>query len=68
MCAIFFAVLFYFGCRLVARATELSTVFQIPKKVMYSCIPVSAFIMLCYSVAEITQDIRGFVCGKKHIP
>ncbi|MDR1936855.1 MAG: TRAP transporter small permease, partial [Candidatus Accumulibacter sp.] len=39
---VFFALLFYYGMSLCIRSTELSTVFQIPKKLMYSCIPISA--------------------------
>ncbi|MDR0539966.1 MAG: TRAP transporter small permease [Spirochaetaceae bacterium] len=65
VCAFFFAVLFFFGCRLVARTSELSTVFQIPKKVMYSCIPISAFIMLCYSAADIAADVLRLIGEKR---
>jgi TRAP-type C4-dicarboxylate transport system permease small subunit len=57
---VFLAIFFVFAVRLTAGATELSTVFQIPKKVMYSCMPVSSLIMLCYSVAELVSDLKGF--------
>jgi TRAP-type C4-dicarboxylate transport system permease small subunit len=58
-CVVFLAVFFIFALRLTTGATELSTVFQIPKKVMYSCMPVSSLIMLAYSVAELVTDIKA---------
>lgn len=54
---LFLVIFFYYSLRLTRTSTELSTVFQIPKKVMYSCMPVSSFIMLCYSVAEAVEDL-----------
>jgi TRAP-type C4-dicarboxylate transport system permease small subunit len=62
--AAFFVMLFYFGLSLCARSTELSTVFQIPKKVMYSSIPVSALIMFCYSFAELIKNLAFLVRGE----
>ncbi|MDR3298565.1 MAG: TRAP transporter small permease [Candidatus Accumulibacter sp.] len=49
----FLVVLFAFALRLTLRATELSTVFQIPKKVMYSSMAVSSLIMTAYALAEL---------------
>ncbi|MDR3312225.1 MAG: TRAP transporter small permease [Spirochaetaceae bacterium] len=60
----FFVLLFYFGYTLCARSTELSTVFQIPKRVMYSSIPVSAAIMFCYAAADLVKNLTFMVRGR----
>jgi TRAP-type C4-dicarboxylate transport system permease small subunit len=49
---VFLAVFFHFALRLTLQATELSTVFQIPKKVMYSSMVVSSLVMAIYALAE----------------
>jgi TRAP-type C4-dicarboxylate transport system permease small subunit len=49
----FLVVFFSFSLRLTLQATELSTVFQIPKKVMYSSMAISSMIMALYSLAEL---------------
>ncbi len=64
---IFVAVFCWYSLRLTRSATELSTVFQIPKGVMYSCMPISSFIMTCYSVGELVRGIRNLLSPKKGI-
>jgi TRAP-type C4-dicarboxylate transport system permease small subunit len=59
ICIAFLVIFLRFSVNLVARATELSTVFQIPKKVMYSSMPIASFIMLIYSLIELVQNIMG---------
>lgn len=54
----FIAVFFWFSLALTRRTTELSTVFQIPKSVMYSCMPISSFIMMMYSLGDVCKDLR----------
>lgn len=54
---LFIGVFCYYSYLLTKKSTELSTVFQIPKAVMYSCMPISSFIMLCYSLAELFRDV-----------
>jgi TRAP-type C4-dicarboxylate transport system permease small subunit len=49
----FLVVFFGFALRLTLQATELSTVFQIPKKVMYSSMAVSSLVMSVYALAEL---------------
>ncbi len=61
---IFVAVFCWYSLRLTRSATELSTVFQIPKGVMYSCMPVSSFIMTCYSAAELARDVKNLLSPK----
>ncbi len=62
---VFMAVLFWYSLLLTTRATELSTVFQIPKSVMYSCMPIASLIMLVYSLAEMVGDLRALADGRK---
>jgi TRAP-type C4-dicarboxylate transport system permease small subunit len=57
---VFAGVFFWFSVGLTLRATELSTVFQIPKSWMYACMPVSSFIMLAYSLCDVVRDVKKF--------
>ena len=50
---VFFVVFFHYALRLTLQATELSTVFQIPKKVMYSSMVISSLVMMLYALAEL---------------
>ncbi|GHV33304.1 hypothetical protein FACS1894187_01200 [Synergistales bacterium] len=63
--AAFMAIFFWFSLRLSMRTTELTTVFQMPKWVLYSCMPVSSFIMMMYSVADVWVN-AGRLIGKIH--
>ena len=54
---VFLAVFFHFALRLTLQATELSTVFQIPKKVMYSSMVVSSLVMAVYALAELVACV-----------
>lgn len=51
----FACVLFYYSRSLVARSVEVTAVFQIPKKVLYSSIPASALVMVAYSVVYVVR-------------
>ena len=57
----FLAVFFWFSLRLAMRSTELTTVFQLPKSLLYSCMPVSSFIMLGYSAADVCLHAKRFL-------
>jgi len=46
----FAAILFYYSLNLTMRAREVTSVFQISKKVLYSCMPISSLIMVAYSI------------------
>jgi TRAP-type C4-dicarboxylate transport system permease small subunit len=54
----FMMIFFWFSLRLTMRTSELTTVFQMPKALLYSCMPVSSFIMLVYSLADIYMDVK----------
>lgn len=56
----FLGVFFWYSMRLTVRTTELSTVFQIPKAVMYSCMPIASFIMIAYSLVDVFLDVKEF--------
>lgn len=64
ICIAFMGTLFWFSLRLTLRSTELTTVFQIKKSVLYSCIPISASIMLVYSIFDFLGELRNFFVGK----
>jgi TRAP-type C4-dicarboxylate transport system permease small subunit len=49
---VFLGIFFWYSLQLCLNTTELSTVFQIPKWVMYSCMPISSLIMLVYSISD----------------
>jgi len=48
----FMLLVLRFSWDLAARARETTAVFQIPKAVLYSCMPVSALVMSLYSAAN----------------
>ncbi len=61
--AAFMAVFFRYSLRLTLHSTELTTVFQIPKSLLYSCMPVSSFIMLVYSLADCLREGKALLRG-----
>jgi TRAP-type C4-dicarboxylate transport system permease small subunit len=60
----FAVVLFWFSLSLVFRAREVTSVFQIPKAVLYSCMPVSALIMIAYSIVYVIRAAIAMVNPK----
>ncbi|MDR1376672.1 MAG: TRAP transporter small permease [Synergistaceae bacterium] len=58
VCAAFMAVFFRFSLSLTMRTTEMTTVFQMPKSILYSCMPISSFVMLIYSLADIYRQAK----------
>ncbi|MDR0639660.1 MAG: TRAP transporter small permease subunit [Spirochaetaceae bacterium] len=66
ICLSFLVIFFAYSLNLVINSTELSTVFQIPKKLMYSSMPVSAFIMMAYAVSDSIIIIKGMARPLEH--
>ncbi|NCB17855.1 MAG: TRAP transporter small permease [Synergistales bacterium] len=62
--AAFMAVFFRYSLKLTLNSTELTTVFQIPKSLLYSCMPVSSFIMLVYSLGDCLREGKALLRGK----
>jgi len=60
----FALILFKYSLSLALRSGEATAVFQIPKKVLYSCMPVSSLIMIAYSVAFIVRGAIGTASPK----
>lgn len=63
ICIVFMVTLFWFSLRLTLRSTEMTTVFQIKKSILYSCIPISALIMSIYSVFDFLAELKRFFTG-----
>jgi TRAP-type transport system small permease protein len=53
----FAAVFFYYSLRLTILALDVTNVFAIPKRVLYSCMPVAGVIMVIYSFRNIAIEI-----------
>jgi len=66
---LFVLIFFRYSWQLAGKAQESTAVFQIPKFVLYSCMPVSAAIMTIYSairvVAEIIPVVKGRPSGRQ---
>ena len=60
-CLAFFAVFFYFAFQITVKTMEVTSVFQIPRRVVYSCMPVSLAIMGLYSLARSVGLIRHLI-------
>jgi TRAP-type transport system small permease protein len=61
-----FAVLFFkYSLDLSSRAYEVTSVFNIPKKYIYMCMPASSAIMICYSIVFVARNAIGFASPKK---
>ncbi|HSB04929.1 MAG TPA: TRAP transporter small permease subunit [Thermodesulfobacteriota bacterium] len=57
----FVAIFFYYSLQLTLLAHDVTNVFAIPKRVLYSCLPVSGAIMMIYSIRNITVEIIGII-------
>ena len=67
ICIAFMATLFWFSLRLTLRSTELTTVFQMKKSILYSCMPISALIMLVYSIFDFLGELRNFFIDEPNL-
>jgi TRAP-type C4-dicarboxylate transport system permease small subunit len=61
---VFALIFFYFSFRLTELALDVTNVFAIPKKVLYSCMPVSGAIMIIYSIRNIAVEIIPLINRK----
>jgi TRAP-type transport system small permease protein len=57
----FAVVFFHYSLRLTILALDVTNVFAIPKRILYSCMPLSGVIMLIYSLRNIVVEIMGIV-------
>jgi TRAP-type C4-dicarboxylate transport system permease small subunit len=61
----FAAIFFYYSFELTRRAQDVTNVFAIPKKVLYSCLPLSGLIMTIYSIRNIRAEVIGMMKATK---
>ncbi len=54
---IFTIIFFYYSLRLTVLALDVTNVFAIPKRILYSCMPVAGAIMLIYSIRNIVVEV-----------
>ena len=54
---LFAAIFFYYSLRLTLLTQAVTNAFAIPKKVLYSCMPISGGIMIIYSIRNIIREI-----------
>jgi TRAP-type C4-dicarboxylate transport system permease small subunit len=57
--SVFFLVLAYEGFLLVTRTTDRSPILELPKVFWYTIVPISAVIMLCYTIRDICHLLSG---------
>ena len=57
----FVVIFFYYSLRLTILARDVTNVFAIPKRVLYSCLPISGAIMLLYSIRDLTVTIMDLM-------
>ena len=61
-----FALLFfYYSLRLTVLARDVTNVFAIPKRILYSCLPVSGALMVIYSTRNIVLEMIGVSKSRK---
>jgi TRAP-type C4-dicarboxylate transport system permease small subunit len=57
----FVLIFLYYSVRLTILARDVTNVFAIPKRILYSCLPVSGFVMLIYSIRNVTVEMVGMI-------
>ncbi|NTV42127.1 MAG: TRAP transporter small permease subunit [Syntrophobacteraceae bacterium] len=54
---IFAVVFFYYSLQLTLLARDVTNVFAIPKRILYSCLPCSGAIMIIYSIRNVAVEM-----------
>jgi TRAP-type C4-dicarboxylate transport system permease small subunit len=57
----FVLVFFWYSYRLTAMAQDVTNVFAIPKRILYSCMPIAGAAMVVYSIRNIILEIIPLV-------
>lgn len=57
---VFIAIFFYQSWQLTALARDWTPVFNLPRRCLYVCMPVSAAIMVVYSLRNVTREVLAF--------
>ena len=56
----FLLIFFYQATRLTMLARDWTPVFNVSRRYLYVCMPISGFIMTCYSVRNILREVTAF--------
>ena len=64
MILVFVALFFYHSYNLFDKALDVTNALMIPKKILYSCLPISGFIMLIYSIKNVIAGIISVIFPK----
>jgi len=59
---LFVLIFFYYSLRLTVMARDVTNVFAMPKRILYSCMPIAGALMVVYSLRNIIQEIIPLVC------
>lgn len=62
----FLAVFFYQALRLTCLARDWTPVFNVPRKCLYVCMPISGLIMVGYSIRNVVREILAFINFKEN--
>ncbi len=55
-----FAIVFFtYSLNLTVRTMEMTSIFQIPKRIIYSCMPASGAVMIAYSLVFVARNAVG---------
>ncbi len=54
---VFVLVFFYYSFRLTLMARDVTNVFAIPKRILYSCMPIAGAVMVVYSIRNIIHEV-----------
>jgi TRAP-type C4-dicarboxylate transport system permease small subunit len=65
---LFIAVFLRYSWQLTTRTGEATAVFQIPKAVLYACMPVSGALMSVYSLIRAGAAVMDLAAGTKEAP
>jgi TRAP-type C4-dicarboxylate transport system permease small subunit len=57
----FVVIFFHYSMQLTERALDVTNVFAIPKKILYSCMPISGAVMVLYSIRNIMVEMIGVI-------
>jgi TRAP-type C4-dicarboxylate transport system permease small subunit len=56
---VFAGFFLYYSLQLTIRAIDVTNVFAIPKRILYSCMPAAGLLMVIYSLRNIIVEIMG---------
>jgi TRAP-type C4-dicarboxylate transport system permease small subunit len=58
---VFVLVFFYYSFQLTVMAQDMTNVFAIPKRILYSCMPIAGAAMVIYSIRNVILEIIPLV-------